>query len=104
MKQECIGDNYRFRLLFNVARLILVTPHSNASIERLYALSKKNKTESSDRNRMDIEGTLSAILAVKLDRLEERCKCYDYKSEKTLLTAAKRATTKYNNLHAKNKE
>ena len=27
MKQECIGDNYRFRLLFNVARLAIITPH-----------------------------------------------------------------------------
>ena len=30
-----VGNNYRFRLLFNVARLELVTPHSNAGIERV---------------------------------------------------------------------
>ena len=37
------------------------------------------KTDSSDRNRLDPEGTLSSILVVKLECPEERCKCYDYK-------------------------
>ena len=62
-----IGNNYRFRLLFNVARLVMVAPHSNAGIERVYALVNKNKSEGSDRSRLDIEGTLPSILAVKLD-------------------------------------
>ena len=99
MKQEGIGDNFRFSLLFNVARLVLVTPHSNACIERVYALVNKNKTDSCDRNRLDPEGTLSAIISVKLARPEERCKCYEYIPEKHLLTQAKTVTTKYNNLH-----
>ena len=99
MRQDGIGDNFRFHLLFNVTRLVLITPHYNASIERVYALVKKNKTDSSDRNRLDPKGTLSTILAVKLERPEERCKCYHNKSEKSLLSEAKRATTRYNNFH-----
>ena len=41
MRQDGVGDKFRFHLLFNVARLVLITPHSNASIERVYALVKK---------------------------------------------------------------
>ena len=50
------GDNFRFRLLFRVATLVLVTPHSNAGIERVYSLTNKKKPKESDRNRMDIGG------------------------------------------------
>ena len=95
-----VGNNYRFRLLFNVARLVLVTPHSNAGIERVYALVNKNKAEGSDRNRLDIERSLSSILAVKLDQPEAFFKCYDFKPDAKLLAEAKKATTKYNNLHS----
>ena len=38
-----VASNYRFGILFNVARLVLVTPYSNPGIERLYALVNKNK-------------------------------------------------------------
>ena len=62
-----VASNYQFRLLFNVAPLVLVTPHSNAGIERVYTLVNKNKAEGTDRNRLDIEGSLSSILTVKLD-------------------------------------
>ncbi len=62
-----IGNCYRFSLLFQVARLVLITPHSNAGIERVFSLVNKNKSEGSDRNRLDIERSLSSILAVKLD-------------------------------------
>ena len=74
-RQDGIGDNFRFHLLFNVARLVLITLHSNASIERVYALVKKLIQV------IETEGALSSILAVKLERLEERCKCDDYKPE-----------------------
>ena len=62
-----VASNYQFRLLFNVAPLVLVKPHSNAGIERVYTLVNKNKAEGTDRNRLDIEGSLSSILTVKLD-------------------------------------
>lgn len=97
--KSLVGNNYRFRLLFNVARLALVTPHSNAGIERVYALVNKNKSEGCNRNRLDIDGSLSAILAVKLDRPESFTKCYDFKPSEKLLVKAKKATTKYNSMH-----
>ena len=65
-----IASNVRFKLLFQVASLVLVLPHSNASIERVFSLVNKNKREGSARNRLDIEGSLSSILAVKLNRPE----------------------------------
>ena len=84
------ASNCRFQYLFNVARLVLVTLHTNAGIERVYALVNKNKAEGTDRYRFDIEGSLSSILAVKLDRPEAFFKCYDFKPD------AKKATRKYN--------
>ena len=41
--KSSVASNYRFGILFNVARLVLVTPYSNPGIERLYALVNKNK-------------------------------------------------------------
>ena len=91
------GNCYRFRLLFQVARLVLITPHSNAGIERVFSLLNKNKSESSDRNRLDIE---RSILAVKLDCPESFSKCYNLTPSEKLIVDAKKATTKYNNLHS----
>ena len=36
------GSDCRFRNLFNVARLVLVTSHSNAELECVYSLVNKN--------------------------------------------------------------
>ena len=96
------GDNLRFRLLFRVALLVLITPHSNAGIERVYSLTNKNKPEGSDRNRMDIDGTLASIIGVKLARPEsaESC-CYKYEPSQKVLDAAKKATKNYNAEHCK---
>ena len=52
--ESLIGSDDRFCNLFNVARVVLVTPHSNAGIECVYSLVKKNKREGSDRNKLDI--------------------------------------------------
>lgn len=98
--KSLVGSNFRFRNLFSVAHLVLVTPHSNAGIERVYALIKKNKREGSDRNRLDIEGSLSAILAVKMDQPEAFNKCYDFKPSEDLLKKAKKATVTYNKAHS----
>ena len=65
-----IWNNYRFRLLFKVARIVLIIPHSNAGIESVFLLVNKNKSENSNRNPLDIERSLSSRLAVKLDCLE----------------------------------
>ncbi len=70
--------NFRSRCLFQVACLVLILPNSNAGIERVLSLVNKNKREGSDRNRLDIEGSLSSILAVKLNKPELVQKCYEY--------------------------
>ena len=83
---------------------MLSVPHSNAGIERVYSLVNKNKRLGSERNRLDINGSLASIIAVKLDRPESQTKCYDYAPDADLLTAAKSATTNYNRLHLKDNE
>ena len=65
-----VGNHYRFRLLFNVTRLVMVAPHSKGRIEFVYGLMKKNTSKGSDRNRLDIEGMLSLMLAAKFDQPE----------------------------------
>ena len=89
------GNNQRFELLFKVAKLILITPHSNAGIERVFNLVN-NKFAGSDRNQLDIEGSLSSILAVKMERPESQEKCYCFKPSDELLNSAKKATYTYN--------
>ena len=91
-----VGNNYRFRTLFEIAKLVLITPHSNAGIERVYSLVNKNKREGSERNRLDIDGSLSSILAVKLDRPESTLKCFNYKPNEALMLKSKKATKEYN--------
>ena len=49
-----------------VAQIVLLIPHSNAAIERLFSLVNKNKNELSNRNRLDQDKALSSILAVSL--------------------------------------
>ena len=88
--KSSVGNNYSFRLLFNVARLVMVALHSSAGIERVYALVNKNKSEGSDKNRLDIEGTLSSILAVKLNQPEAFCQCYEFTPDAKLLSEAKK--------------
>ena len=90
------GNNQRFELLFKVAKLILITPHSNAGIERVFSLGNKNKSAGSDRNKLDIEGSLSSILAVKMERPESQEKCYCFLPSDELLNSAKKATYTYN--------
>ena len=97
--RSSVGNNYRFHNLFEVAKIVLITPHSNAVIERVYSLVNKNKPEGSERNRLDIEGSVSSILAVKLNRPESSFKCYTYIPSEALREKAKRATKKYNDAH-----
>ena len=97
--KSLVGNNSRFHLLFQVDKLILVTPHSNSGIERFCSLLNKNKEQGTERNRLDIEGSLSSILAAKLDRPESKFACYNYQSDESLLVSAKKATRLYNEAH-----
>ena len=86
-----VGNNSRFHFLVQAAQLILTTPHSNAGIEWVYSLVYKNKRQGTERNRLDIEGSLSSILAVKLDRPESTFACYNYRPDDSLLVSAKKS-------------
>ena len=81
---------FRFHHLFKVAKIVLITPHSNAGIERVYSLV--NKKSGSERNRLDIDGSLSNILAVKLDRPESSFNCHNNITSEALMGKAKRET------------
>ena len=50
-------------MLPKVAEVILVIPHSNAELERLFSIVRKNK--SLDRSSLTLDETLSSILATK---------------------------------------
>ena len=62
-----IGNNKKFNILFEVAQIVLMILHFIDAIEHLFSLVNKNKNESSDRNHLDQEKTLSSILEVKFD-------------------------------------
>lgn len=67
------GDNFRFKLLFKVENVVLITTHSNAGMEQVYCLVIKNKPEKSGRNHVKINGTLLFVLCVKLGRPDLTC-------------------------------
>lgn len=67
------GANFRFKLLFKVENVVLITTHSNAGMEQVYCLVIKNKLEKSGRNRVEINGTLLFVLCVKLGRPDLTC-------------------------------
>ena len=90
------GNNQRFELLFKVAKLILITQQSNCGIERVFSLVNKNKSAASDRNQLNIEGSLSSILTVKMEQPQSQEKCYYFKPSDELLNSAKKATYTYN--------
>ena len=93
------GDGtYRFEKLCKVAMLVLILPHSNAPEERVFSMISKNKTKF--RPNLQLDGTLSSIICVKLANTEP---CSSYNPPKDILETAKKATKEYNKLHSKNK-
>ena len=68
--KSVVGNKDLFFLLFQCALVVLLTLHSNASIERVFSLVNKDKSQGSSCNQLDIEGSLSSIFAVILDRPE----------------------------------
>ena len=49
----------RFKVLPRIAVIVLVLPHSNASLERLFSIVRKNKTDM--RSCLKLDGTSSSI-------------------------------------------
>ena len=68
------GCSLKFQHLPKIAKLVLTLPHSNASEERVFSLIRLNKTPY--RSSLDVDGTLSSILTVKLHNPEP---CYECK-------------------------
>lgn len=86
----------RFHRLCQIAKLVMVIPHSNAQEERVFSMVRKNKT--SFRPSLDPKGTLSSILTVKL---ASTCDAHSYEPSKEVLRKAKSATWEYNKAHSK---
>ena len=87
----------RFCHLQNVAELVVVLPHSNAGEERLFSMVRKNKTDS--RSSLKLEGTLSNLLAMKLQYPEDTSPCFKFNPDENLISAAKKAAKEYNRGH-----
>ena len=86
----------RFPDLAKVAELVLVLPHSNANEER-FSIVRKNKTES--RASLKLDGTLSNLLAMKLQYPEQVVPCFKWVPEDRLLDSSKKAAALYNAKH-----
>ncbi|XP_058941996.1 uncharacterized protein [Pocillopora verrucosa] len=87
----------RFCHLQKVAELVVLLPHSNAGEERLFSMVRKNKTDS--RSSLKLEGTLSNLLAMKLQYPEETSPCFKFNPDENLLSSAKKAAKDYNREH-----
>ena len=83
----------KFPLLTEIALSVLVIPHSNASEERVFSTIQKNKTDF--RSQLQLEGSLNAIMCVKMAVPEQLMACYTWEPS---------ATREYNEKHSsKNK-
>ena len=51
--------NKRFKFFPRVASLVLVLPYSNAGLERLFSIVRRNKTDM--RSSLKLDGTLSSL-------------------------------------------
>eukprot|EP00111_Clytia_hemisphaerica_P021641 TCONS_00063648-protein len=87
----------RFAKLFEVAKLILVIPHSNAAEECIFSQVKKNKT--AFRSSLNLDESLAGIITAKLVIADKNIPKMDFDDE--LLKLAKTATMKYNRAHSK---
>ena len=87
----------RFKLLPKVAEIVLIIPHSNAELERLFSIVRKNK--SLEHSSMKLDGTLSSILSMKTMYPVSSVPCYLWKPSDDKLKTLKRAAMNYNKEH-----
>ena len=88
-----------FCRLIQVAKVVLIVPHSNAAEKRVFSMVRKNKTPF--RSSLSLDGTLSSIITVKLG-VDDPCEKFE--PSKQLLETAKKSTWEYNKAHSsKNK-
>ena len=74
--------------------MVLTIPHSNAGEERVFSVIHKIKRD--DRGKLQLHGTLSSLIFVKLNLPEKEQPCYDFHPSPQLLKLAKKATSHYN--------
>ena len=82
----------RFKLLQKVAEAILVIPHGNVELERLFSIVRKKKTDA--RSSLKLGGTLSSILAMESMYPETKAPCHKFQPDESMLRSAKLATVK----------
>ena len=75
----------RFKYSIKLAELVLVMPHSNAELKRLFNIVRKNKTL--ERSSLKLDGTLSSIFAVKTVYPKIECPCFQWEPDDKLLEA-----------------
>ena len=63
-----------FKVLPRIAVIVLVPPHSNSSLERLFTVIRKNKTDM--RSSLKLDETLSIILSMKTHNPKSRTLCF----------------------------
>ena len=90
-------DGYqRFKRLAQVAKLILIIPHSNANEERVFSMVRKNKTPFHPS--LGLDNTLPSLITIKLATKEP---CHKYEPESSIVTKAGKVTWEYNKEHRK---
>ena len=80
--------------------MVLTIPHSNAGEERVFSVIHKIKHD--DRGKLQMQGTLSSLIYVKLNFPEKPC--YKFHLSPQLLKSAKKLliiTKKYVDIHQK---
>ena len=77
----------RFKFLPTVAEVVLVLRHSNADLERLFSIVRKNKTGAILSLKLD--GTLSSILAMKSKYPESAVPCHRFQPDSAMIKSAK---------------
>ena len=60
----------RFKVLPRIAVIVMVLTHSNASLQRLLSIIRKNKTDM--QSSLKLDGTLPSILSMKTHNPESR--------------------------------
>lgn len=95
LKMQNVDYTLRFKQLAKVVESVLVLPHSNAAEERVFSMIRKSKT--TFRSSLEIEGTLSSIITVKLATDQ------NFVPPPDVLSRAKKATMEYNKEHSNKK-
>ena len=86
------NGRHNFSGIKDVAKTVLILPHSNASEERVFSLIRKNKTAFWPS--LQVDGTLASVLTIKMANKES-----SFEPPADLLSSAKKATWNYNKEH-----